>query len=215
MNTCKLFFGLLTAFLLLSTTTVVTAQKADDHFYMPEINCIDVKLPLTFSWVNYDNPGKEVPPAALKKIQSIITDFYLESNGGDSSDMSRAKDYYFQTLRTPINAVQLYIVILKTPLQYAHCKLFLYDTATDSVSKTTADYNIWAMYTIDENTMRRSDLYKELKLNSDDITLVHGKRIILKRLKHGTYNEWEQTTYQPDGLRLDSIAHTSETLYSH
>ena len=204
---------LVTVFLF--TSIVVKAQKTFAYpDNLPEINCIDAKLPLTFSWINYEDPTEDVPPIVENKVHKIIVDFYLESTGGDSAGIAKAKDCYFNTLRIPFNGHQLFIVILKTPLSYSHCKLFLYDSASNSVSKTTVDYNTWSMYSIDENIMKRSELFKQFHLNSDDI-LLKKQSLLLKRLKHnGDSSELEETIYRPNGLSLDTVSSKSEILYA-
>ena len=207
MNIFKNIFIGLTALLLLLAPIFAKAQKALTDQLDLEISCLDVELPITFSWVNFDEPDKDLPQVAEQKVQKIIIDFYLGANGGDSTDISKAKDYYFNTLRTPLGDKQLYIVILKTPLSYAHCKLFLYDTASDKVSGKTVDYNIWSMYSIDENTMKRSDVYKDMHLNSDDIIFKKKSNLLLKRVKHNnSSNTLEEITYHPNGLSLDSVS---------
>ncbi len=200
--------------LLFFITTIVKAQKPlANKADMPAINIVDTKLPLTFSWVNFDEPGDDAPAVVLGKIQKIITDFYLESDGGDSAEIFKARDCYFNTLRMPYGNLQLFVVILKTPLSYTHCKLFLYDTATNAVSKKVVDYNTWAMYGIDDNSMKRSELFKAMQLNSDDITLVKKKQsnLLIKRLKHnGTFNELEEITYNAKGVELDTVSFKSK-----
>lgn len=215
MNIVKNIFCPATVFLLIFITTSATAQKqVYSQADLPEINSIAATLPITFSWINFDETAEEIPTAAKKKIQRIIVDFYLESSGGDTENVSKAKDYYFNTLYAPLDKVMLFIVILKTPLSYSHCKLFLYDTATNIVSKTTIDYNTWAMYSIDDNSMKRSDLYKDMQLNSDDIVLKKRSNLLLRRLKHnGTYNELEEKTYHPNGVSLDSVSFKSTILH--
>jgi hypothetical protein len=204
-------------FLLLLVVTEVRAQKAVVNRYdFPVINCIDVKLPVTLSWVDFDYPPEVVPPMAEEEIKKIIIDFFLESNGGDSADMSKAKDGYFGTLRMPFNNLVLFVVVLKTPLSYSHCKLFLYDSVQKAVSKSAIDYNTWAMYSIEDNSMKRADLFKSFHLDSDDIILVEKKQssmLLLKRLKHnGTYNELEEITYRANGLSLDTVSAKSKIL---
>ncbi len=209
----KILFPL-SAILLLFMATSVHAQGRY-RAYMPEINCIDAKLPLTFSWIDYEEPGKDVPDVVTKKIQNIIIDFCLESNAGDSEQITKAKDAYFNTLRLPYGNLQLFVVILKTPLQYTHCKLFLYDTAANAVSKNTVDYNTWAMYAIDDNTLQRSILYKSFHLDKDDIGIVNKKQsnLLLRRLKHNnTLNEFEEITYRTNGLSLDTVSVKSKVL---
>ena len=207
MNTAKYIFSSTTAISFLFTSIFVSAQSSHAQpIDFPEITSQNAKLPITFSWVNFDDPSDEMPPVVEKKIKKVIVDFYLESNGGDSSDVAKAKDYYFNTLCVPLNNMQLYIVILKTPLSYSHCKLFLYDTASNKVSAKTVDYNTWSMYSIDENVMKRSELLKSLQLKSDDI-VIKKTNLLLKRLKHiGQTNELEEFTYRPNGTSLDSVS---------
>jgi hypothetical protein len=203
------------AILLLLTAATVIAQKPfPSHIAMPPINCLDVKLPVTFSWVNYDYPSADVPPIVAEKVKSIVIDFYFE-NGGDSEEISKAKDGYFNTFRMPFSNLQLFVVILKTPLSYSHCKLFLYDSAKNNVSKNAVDYNTWAMYNIEENSMKRSDLFKELHVESDDMVMLQKKpvNLLVRRLKHnGTDNELEETTYRANGLSLDTVSFKSKIL---
>ena len=209
----------ITIILFLFTTTCVKAQKPfARHLDMAAINCLDVNLPITFSLINYDYPPNEIPAKVEEKIREVIVDFYLESNGGDSSEISKAKDYYFNTLRTRLSKYQLFIVILKTPLFYSHCKLFLYDSVNNAVAKTTIDYNTWAMYSIDDNSLVRSNLFKALNLSNDDMLLVQKKQpsLLLKRIKHiGTHNELEEITYYANGLSLDTVSFKSRILQAN
>jgi len=207
MNNAKHIFSAATVVLLVLVTPFVRAQSSRAQpIDFPEITSQNTKLPLTFSWISFDDPSDEMPAVVEKKIKKVIVDFYLESNGGDSSDIAKAKDYYFNTLCVPLNNMQLYIVILKTPLSYSHCKLFLYDTSSNKVSAKTIDYNTWSMYSIDETAMKRSELFKSLGLNSDDI-VIKKSNLLLRRLKHiGQTNELEEFTYRPNGTTLDSVS---------
>jgi len=213
MNTAKHIFSIATAILLVLTTTFAGAQNSHvQPIDFPEITAQNAKLPVTFSWINFDDPSDEMPAVVEKKIKKVIIDFYLESNGGDSSDIAKAKDYYFNTLCVPFNNMQLYIVILKTPLSYSHCKLFLYDTVSNKVSTKTIDYNTWSMYSIDESTMKRSGLFKSMQLNSDDI-VIKKSNLLLRRLKHiGKSNEIEEFTYRAIGVALDSVSFKSSII---
>ena len=213
MNIVKKIFGGITAILFLFTTNVKAQKPGAHQIDMPAINIVDTKLPITFSWVNFDELGDDAPDIVIRKVQKIISDFYLESNGGDSTEIFKAKDYYFNTLRVPYNSLELFIVILKTPLSYAHCKLFLYDSVSNTVSKKVVDYNTWSMYSIDDNTMKRSDLFKALHLDSDDIMLAKKNKsnLLLKRIKpNGTFSEIEEITYHANGVSLDTVSFKSK-----
>ena len=210
----KILF-LFSIIIILIGSLSVQAQPLTHRVEMPPINCLNEKLPITFSWVNYDEPSEEIPAVAVERIQRIIIDFYFE-NGGDSEEVSKAKDSYFTTLRMPLNNLQLFVVILKTPMLYSHCKLFLYDSASNKVSKTAIDYNTWAMYSIEENGIKRSELLKAMHLDSDDLILTQKKQanLLVKRLKHiGTDNELEEITYHPNGLSLDTVSFKSKILH--
>jgi len=200
---------------LFFTTSTVHAQKPAHRIDMPSIGCLNATLPITFSWIEFDYPQQDVPVKVREKIKQVILDDYLEANGGDSTELFKAKDTYFNTLCAQLDKHQLYIVMLKTPLSYMHCKLFLYDSASNAVSKKTVDYNTWAMYSIEEGTIKRSELYKGLQLDSDDIILTKKKQslLLLKRIKHnGTSNELEEITYKPNGISLDTVSFKSKIL---
>jgi hypothetical protein len=160
--------------------------------------------------VEYEAEPEDVPDLVKEKIQQAVVEFFLESNGGDSSEIAKAQDCYFNTLRAPVNGLQLYIVIMKTAtFRYSHCKLFLYDSVHNIASKRIVDYNTWSMYTIDDNAMRRSDLFKSLHVESDDIILNKGKpaTMLIKRVKNsGTKNMLEEVTYRTNGVTLDTVS---------
>jgi len=187
----------------------VNGQPLTQRLDMPELASLKVKLPVTFSWINFEEPGEEIPSVALERVKQTIIDFYLGSNGGDSTDISKAKDGYFNTICMPLGNFWLYIVILRTPLSYAHCKMFLYDSVSNKVSKKTIDYNTWSMYNIEDNTMRRSDAYKGMHLNSDDLALAKKKKtdLLVKRLKSTVAaSEMEEIVYRPNNLSLDTVS---------
>ena len=200
----------------LLTTAITTVQAQPSHqFSLPEISCVATQLPITFSWIDFGQEPKKVPDVVLKKIQSIIVDFYLDTGGDSTEQYTKSKDGYFNTLRVPYGDLQLYIVILKTPLSYTHCKLFLYDPASKRVSQNVVDYNIWAMYGIDDNgSMKRSSLYKQLQLNSDDIAVKKKSNLFLRRIKHnGTTSDLEEITLKVNGLALDTVSYRSKPLH--
>lgn len=214
MNMVKKIFYLF-AFVLLVAPVLIKAQTPlARQLNSQEIDCLDTKLPLTLSKIDYDVPGKDLPDVVTNKIKEIIAGFYIE-NGIDSGDITTVKNCYFHTLRVPLNAQELFIVVLQTPLSYSHCKLFLYDTLSKAVSKTVVDYNTWAMYAIDDNNMNPSNLVIDLHIKGPDISLTGIKRDIqLKRLKHdGTFNELEKITYRANGIKLDTVSYDSDILY--
>ena len=193
------------------------AQSQQPHkFSLPQsITCIDAELPITFSWIDFGQSPKKAPSVVVKKIQEIIVDFYLETRGDSTEEFTKSKDGYYNTLRVPYNDLQLYIVILKAPMSYSRCKLFLYDKARNTVSNSTFDYNIWAMYGIDGNgNMKRSNLYKQAHLNKDDIALKKASNLFLRRIKHnGTSSELEEITLEAQGLSLETVSFKSKALF--
>ena len=213
MNRAKFIFPLALVFLLLCAAVFAAAQSKEvKAIDFPEISAQNAKLPITFSWINFDDPSDDMPAVVEKRIKDIIIDFQLQSNGGDSSDLSKAKDHYFNTICAPFNKMQLYIVVLKTQLSYSHCKLFLYDSVTNKVSPKTIDYNTWSMYSIDDATMKRSELFKSLQLNDDDI-VAKRSNLLLRRLKHvGKTDQMEEITYRPNGVALDSVSFKSAVI---
>jgi hypothetical protein len=181
-------------------------------FAMPEINCIEAKLPVTLSGIDYGKKlVKNLPQPIFERIKNIVVEFYLDFDGDKSEEFTKIKDSYFATLRIPIGHVQLYIVMLKTPVNnMSCCKLFLYDPSEKVLSKQTVTYNTWAMYDFDRNKVAASNLKNRLPIKAPDITLEDtGKHTLLHltRLNHnGTFNAIEKITYQLNGITLDSIS---------
>jgi hypothetical protein len=203
-----------TLLFLISGTSKAQTQQPHKFSLPPEINCIDADLPITFSWIDFAQPHKKLPAVVLKKIQEIIVTFYLDTRADSTEQFTKSKDVYFNTLRVPYDDLQLFIVILRAPMSYAHCKLFLYDKASKTVPDDIVDYNIWAMYGIDSNgNMKRSSLYKQMQLNKDDIALKKSSNLFLRRIKHnGTSSELEEITLRSNGLSLENISFKSKPL---
>lgn len=191
------------------------AQKTALPSFTVPITCLDIKVPFTFSWVDYDALPDDVPEVAQEKVKEAAVEFALESSGGDSTEIPKAEDYYFNTLRAPYNGLQLYIVIMKTrTFKYTHCKIFLYDSVHNTVSKRLVDYNTWSMYYIDDNSVRRSELFKSLHVESDDIIPQKGKTLLLKRVKNnGVKNMMEETVYRTNGVSLDTVSCITKPIY--
>ncbi len=192
------------------------AQTQPHKFSLPpEITCIDAELPITFSWIDFRQAHKKVPKVVAKKMQDIIVDFYVETRNDSTEEFTKSKDGYFNTLRVPYDDLQLFIVILRAPMSYARCKLFLYDKASNTVSEGVFDYNIWAMYGIDANgNMKRSNLYKQAHLNKDDIAVKKASNLFLRRIKHnGTSSELEEITLASKGMSLETISFKSKSLF--
>ncbi len=201
--------------ILVSGNSFAQTQQPHKFSLPPAITCIDAELPITFSWIDFAQPAKKVPAVVVKKIQEIIVDFYLETRADSTEEFTKSKDGYYNTLRVPYGDLQLFIVILRAPMSYARCKLFLYDKTTHAISKDVFDYNIWAMYGIDDNgNMKRSNLYKQARLNKDDIALKKATNLFLRRIKHnGTSSELEEITLAAKGLYLETISFKSKALF--
>jgi len=212
-----LLLPLIALFLLISD--ISTAQTQQPHkFSLPaEITCIDAELPITFSWIDFRQSHKKVPKVVAKKVQDIVVDFYIETRNDSTEEFTKSKDVYFNTLRVPYDDLQLFIVILRAPMSYARCKLFLYDKASNTVSGDAFDFNIWAMYGIDDNgNMKRSNLYKQMQLNKDDIAIKKASNLFLRRIKHnGTSSELEEITLKASGLSFDRISFKSTPMFGN
>lgn len=204
--------SLIPAFLLLAGLAArgQEFQLVEEHQYVyPRMRCIDVTLPVTIGMVDYDVRKKHIPGAARQKVKKILVDFY-EWYDGDKNEVSmKLKESYFCTLRIPYGDLELYVVILTTPVvNHCHCRLFLYDPSSKECSSKDIDFNIWASYEIKEGDMRPS--YQRVTLRSlyPDIesTGAGGRSIKLRRLWHnGTFNALEESTYRPKGIELDSV----------
>ncbi len=212
-----LLMPLIALFLLIPGASRAQTQQPHKFSLPPEITCIDTELPITFSWIDFHQPHKKVPKIVAKKIQDIIIDFYVETRNDSTEEFTKSKDAYFNTLRVPYDDLQLFIVILRAPMSYARCKLFLYDKVSNIVSGDAFDYNIWAMYGIDDNgNMKRSSLYKQMQLNKDDIAIKKASNLFLRRIKHnGTSSELEEITLKASGLSFDRISFKSTTIFGN
>lgn len=209
-NISKLVFPAIAAVLLL-TTPSLQAQIATHKYKMPQVNCVSAKLPLTLSEVHFDGKHKEMPAQAVDKVKEILTAFYLEMGGDRNEQWTKIKDSYFATVRVPFYHYHLYIVILLTPPPVlTHCKLFLYDPTSQTVSAHAIDYNTWAMYTIENKRMTPTKLIKKLPMIPPDIAASGSKEypsIDVIRLYHnGTVNQKEEITYLANGTQLDTFS---------
>ena len=77
MNNAKHIFSAATVVLLVLVTPFVRAQSSRAQpIDFPEITSQNTKLPLTFSWISFDDPSDEMPAVVEKKIKKVIVDFF-------------------------------------------------------------------------------------------------------------------------------------------
>jgi len=203
------FIKLLLAIILIPAADLQAQEKKSD---LRDNTCIRAGLPFSFSAVNYTATGSKVPPLPAEKINKLLNEFYNDNIDEEAVAYVRMQDVYFNTVCIPYRSFQLYILIMKTPVNaLAQCRVFFYDPLEKKCSRRAVSYNIWAQYTVDGDKLIPSNLTTDAKYDAD-IVDEQGLLRFTRIYHNGTFTSVDKTYYRLKGLDIDSVSTKSEIL---
>ena len=177
---------------------------------------IDASFPLKISEINFLNSSNELDSGCFSKIQETVRNYISEFDL--ALEDSIYKEVYFNTIRLRDSLHTLFFVLLKHyPSGELNCKVLFYTNKSKTFAKNTFDFNLWAMYNIDNKSLQPSELKQSLKITQPEVELVDYNKDgindfkFIRLIHNGTYNALQTTILSIQDNRLDTLYFIEQT----
>jgi len=185
-----------------------------------DITCIDAKLPLYLSSVDFNNRA-HLSDEVTAKIKKVVCDNYFNDVVRNKVlKYSKIKDTYINTIRLHEKNQTIFLIIMKNIFGHnIRSKALFYDDVKKTFADKIIDFNINALYDVESNKLKPTDLKLQLKVNSPEIAVVDfktGGKIWYKftRLYHnGTANAIETFVINVSQDQIKTLAFKRQFIY--
>gem|GEM_PF-615627 len=185
------------------------------------ISVIDAKLPISLNDINFNDEtnAKHISDGKSAAIENAIEKYYLAEMEG-MEDLYSINDFYVNTiaLKSGANDV-LYWIIFRHLLGKVNSQLLFYDNSKKEYMDYVHDFNIHALYTLEEEVLKPTDLKKRYLPNHSEVEIVDFDKdgltdIKLTRLFHnGTANAIEEMIIEVSESQCDTLSFKRNWIY--
>lgn len=149
-----------------------TLDKTNLPHILPKLSLKKASFPFQLANVNFNDSSYCViaDEHIQRKIEQTITDYYFDDCEGDSTETYfKIKDTYMGTVQLQNKLQTLFVVVLRhIPSGKVNSKILFYNSKNKKFADSVIDFNIHAMYTIDEQSkLHPSGLKKLLNLKTE------------------------------------------------
>ncbi|MBK9980927.1 MAG: hypothetical protein IPP15_00645 [Saprospiraceae bacterium] len=224
-----LCFTILIIFFIKCTNRYVDVSKSgvkdiSQTHRIPDILAIDTKYPLSLKEINLHDSSHLVAlnEGITSQIQQTIIDYYVNECAGDDSESNfKLKDTYIATIRLFDSQETIFMVLLNhIPSGQLTSKVLFYDNITKAFEGKTLDFNIHALYNLENGELKPSNLKTVLNITAPEIDLVdldktgHHAYKFTRLYHNGTSNILETTIVSISDMKIDTLEYKNEMIKS-
>ncbi len=216
MRNILIFISLFTIFSCSDKPDEVKTKVIKDNLWKyPNISFIQADFPLELDKINLLNSQNhiEICKKKIDMIEEVIENYYFNECCGDSGETYfKLKDTYIGTVELKDSLYSIYYVILKhKPTGNLNCKVIFYNNLKRVNIDEIIDHNIHAMYNLENERLKSSELKENFKIAGPDIELLDFNNdgindFKFSRLYHnGTANALETLILDISKEKVDTL----------
>jgi hypothetical protein len=202
-----------------STTIEQISSNNKKIYTFPDITAINAEFPLSISNMNFQDTENRIQldDEIISKIEQTIEDYYFNDCSADSNETYiSVNDRYIETIRLQDSLQTIFLVLLRHTLGGINSKILFYDNSTKVFSDFTFNFNLHALYVIENKKLIPSNLKTLFNIETPEIEILDFEKDGINdykftRLYHnGTSNAIEIYILKVGNNKIDTLEFMQE-----